>query len=210
MIIILDDTFIERHKFNEVDYLQQTPYVEICTIHTEIKTTDLGSLVKTLSQYSLFCYHKTLQLLDAQGKSLNNENNLRSRENLVKKVQDLNIPMIEFSRGLETRFENKQINKDLFYTHLRVLLDYFMNHQQIELKTLFWGADFENVEKMTQVKYLMTQVRLTSLDSLSENESILQGIALIYDKDATEIVEAWKTKQFSTNDIINEINQQIR
>ena len=210
MIIILDDTFTERHKFHEVDYLQQTPYAEVCTIHTKIKTTDLGSLVKTLGQYSLFCYHKTLQLSDAQGKPLNNENNLRNRDNLVKKVQDLKIPIIEFSRGLETRFENKQINKDLFYTHLQVLLDYFINHQQIELKTLFWGADFENEEKMTQIKDLMTQVRLESLETLQENNTILQSIALIYKKDAIEIIEAWKTKQFSKSDIIKEINQQIR
>ena len=111
MIIIVDDTFIDRHKYHDVSYLNETKYANICTVYTLVKTIDLASLVKQLSGCQLFCNHKTLQLFNAESKALNIEDNSKNREALINKVIQLNLPRVEFSRGLETNYEAK--NKDV-------------------------------------------------------------------------------------------------
>jgi len=67
MIIIFDDTFIDRHKYHDVSYLNENKYANICKVYTIVKTIDLASLVNQLSGCQLFCNHKTLQLFNAEG-----------------------------------------------------------------------------------------------------------------------------------------------
>jgi hypothetical protein len=211
MIIIVDDTFIDRHKYHDVSYLNETKYANICTVYTMVKTIDLLSLVKQLSGCQLFCNHKTLQLFNAEGKALNIEDNSQKREELINKVTQLNIPRVEFSRGLETNYETKKIDKDLFYSHLKSLLDYFINNNSIEPKILFWGNSFKEKEKLAFIQKMMIEVRTTELENFKTNLVIKDGLAILYPKLTNEqVIDSWVTKQLNKNEIIQEINKQIQ
>ena len=46
MIIIVDDTFVDRHNFHDIRYLNEDKYVHVCNVYSKIKTTELSLLVK--------------------------------------------------------------------------------------------------------------------------------------------------------------------
>jgi hypothetical protein len=211
MIIILDDTFIDRHKYHDVSYLNENKYGNICKVYTIVKTIDLASLVNQLSGCQLFCNHKTLQLFNTEGKALNIEDNSKNRETLINKVTQLNIPRIEFSRGLETNYEAKKIDKDLFYSHLKSLLDYFINNNSIEPKILFWGNSFKEKEKLAFIQKMMIEIRITELQDFNSNYVIKDGLDILYPQLSNDqVIDRWVTKQFNKNEIVQEINNQIQ
>ncbi|MBL0065536.1 MAG: hypothetical protein IPP38_11105 [Bacteroidetes bacterium] len=211
MIIIVDETFIDRHKYHEVSYLNDIKYANLCTVYTMVKTIDLASLVKQLSGCQLFCNHKTLQLFNAEGNALNIEDNSKNREALINKVTQLNIPRVEFSRGLETNYENKKIDKDLFYYNLKSLLDYFINNNSIEPKILFWGNSFKEKEKLDFIQKLMIEIRITELENFKTNRVIKYGLDFLYPKLTNEqVIDRWVKKKLNKNEIVKEINNQIQ
>lgn len=211
MIIIVDDTFIDRHKYHDVSYLNETKYANICTVYTLVKTIDLASLVKQLSGCQLFCNHKTLQLFNAESKALNIEDNSKNREALISKVIQLNLPRVEFSRGLETNYEAKKIDKDLFYSNLKSLLDYFIIYNTIEPKILFWGDSFKEKEKLLLIQRMMIEIRITSIENFKTNPVIKEVLNILYPQLTNEqVIDGWVTKQFNKNEIVREINNQIQ
>lgn len=211
MIIIVDDTFIDRHKYHDVSYLNETKYANICTVYTLVKTIDLASLVKQLSVCQLFCNHKTLQLFNTESKALNIEDNSKNREALINKVIQLNLPRVEFSRGLETNYEAKKIDKDLFYSNLKSLLDYFINNNTIEPKILFWGDSFKEQEKLFLIQRMMIEIRITSIENFKTNPIIKEVLNILYPQLTYEqVIDGWVTKQFNKNEIVREINNQIQ
>lgn len=211
MIIIVDDTFIDRHKYHDISYLKDTKYSNICTVYSMVKTIDLASLVKTLSGCQFFCNHKTLQLYNTEGKALNIEDNSKNRETLINKVTQLNIPRVEFSRGLETNYEAQKIDKDLFYSNLKSLLDYFINNNTIEPKILFWGDSFKEKEKLFLIQKMMIEIRITSFENFKTNPVIKEVLNILYPHLTNEqVIDGWVTKQFNKNEIVREINNQIQ
>jgi hypothetical protein len=210
MIIIADDTFVERHKFHDIGYLNEGNYLEICKVFSVIKTTELSELVKLLPQCELFCNHKSLQLYNAAAMALNTEDNVKYRESLLIKIAQSNIPHVEFSRGLETNFEAKKIDKDLFYTNLKALLDYYIENKRIEERILFFGENFQEMEKLSIIKNMMAAIREMPLDDFVGNASIENGLAILYPaQKTTEVIERWRNDKFSKSDIIREINNKI-
>jgi len=211
MIIIVDDTFIDRHKYQDVSYLQDVKYSKICAVYAIVKTIDLASLVKKLSSCQLFCNHKTLQLYNAESKAINIEDNSKNRETLINVVTQYKIPRVEFSRGLETNYDAKKIDKDLFYSNLKPLLDYFINNNAIEPKILFWGESFREKEKLFFIQKMMIQIRITELGDFKINPEIKEGLDILYPNQTNEqVIEGWISKQLNKNEIIREINSQIQ
>jgi len=210
MIVIVDDTFIDRHKFHDVSFLEKGIYKEICSVFPKIKTTDLPSLTDKLADCKLFCYHKTLQLYSEEGNPLGNDDNIAHRERLINKALNLKIRKIEFSRGLETNFLVKQIDKDLFYSNLKSFLDYFIQYEKVEERILFYGPDFEEQEKLSIIQNMMMRIRSMDIDAFENDEIIEKGISLLYPYEPHNIVlERWIKSHLSKNDIIKEINNQI-
>ena len=211
MIIIVDDTFIDRHKYHDVSYLKDAKYSNICTVYTKVKTIDLSSLVKQLSGCQLFCNHKTLQLYNIEGNALNIEDNSKNREALINKVTQLNIPRVEFSRGLETNYEAKKIDKDLFYSNLKSLLDYFITNNSIEPKILFWGDSFKEKEILAFIQKMMNEIRITEVNNFKTNTVIKEGLNILYPQLTNEqVIDRWVAKQLNKNEIVREINNQIQ
>jgi hypothetical protein len=212
MILIADDTFIDRHKFHDINYLKEEKYCRICKVigGGVILNAGLSDLVKQLSDCKLFCHHKTLQLYNKNKNALPQEENLKLRESLINKVSENKILRIEFSRGLETNYAVRQIDKDLFYTNLKAMLDYYVENNVIEDKILFWGENFRDEEKLSIIQNLCTQIRLVKINDYANNKLIIDGLSILFpDKNGKEIIEQWKYLQISKNEIIKIINDKI-
>jgi len=210
MIIIVDDTFIDRYKFHDIEYLKKDMYQDVCKVFSIIKTADIIIIKNSLSDCNLFCNHKTLQLYNNDGLALNLEDNTKYRDALLNKISQDGIQRIEFSRGLETNYETNKIDKDLFYTNLKQLLDYYIENNRVEPKILFWGAEFEERERLSNIQQMLMQIRATRIEGFSNNRIILEGLKIIFPlQNSVTIIERWTNNQLSKNDIIREINNQI-
>jgi len=207
MIIIIDDTFVERHKYNDVGYLEQNKFKAICQIFSMLKIADLSNFVNILPQCDLFCNHRSLQLYNNANEPLNVEENTKLRENLLNKVKQKQISQIEFSRGLETNFEAKKIDKDLFYTNLKPFLDYYLINKEIETKILFFGENFQEIENLTSLEILMSKIRELEIDGYENDEIISAELSKIYgQQNVPQTILSWKNRQYTKKEIIKEIN----
>ncbi|GEM_PF-2011877 len=210
MVIIIDDTFIDRHKFHDIEYLKKERYQAICKVYSIVKTTEISQIIRLLPDCNLFCNHKTLQLYNNSGLPLNIEDNTKYRESLLNNVGQLSIQRIEFSRGLETNYETKKIDKDLFYTNLKPFLDYQLENNIFEPKIIFWGNNFQEKERLTIIQNLLIQIRMFSIQEFKNNSSIIKGLSVLYpQQDITKTIERWVDSQLSKNEIIQEINKNI-
>jgi hypothetical protein len=210
MIIIVDDTFVNRYKYHDVDYLKLEKYFNVCKVFDIVKTKDISEILKLLPECRVFCNHKTLQLYNNTEKALSVENNTEYRESLLNRVDVLSIPRIEFSRGLETNMVANKIDKDLFYTNLRCFLDFYIENRVAEVKVLFWGENFEERARMTAIQNMLIQIRMNEMSDYKSNPVIENGIKLLYPgEDYNFIIEKWLVVGLSKNDIIFEINKKI-
>lgn len=210
MVIIIDDTFVDRYKFHDIEYLNEKQYQEICKVFSIVKTTEISQIIKLLPRCSVFCNHKTLQLFNNAGFPLNIEDNTKYRESLLNNIGQSPIHRIEFSRGLETNYETKKIDKELFYTNLKPFLDYHLGNNRIEPKILFWGPNFQEQERLTIIKNMLIQIRMVNISEFQKNTAIKKGLGILYpENDVKKIVERWIESQFSKNEIIQEINKNI-
>jgi hypothetical protein len=210
MVIIADDTYIERQKFQETSFLSSTKYSQLCKVYVKIRTTDIEDIEHRLTDCKLFCNHKSLQLYDIKGNALDLENNNKQRENILKKVALSNIQRIEFGRGIDTDFKVNKIDKQLFYSNLKAFLDYYSDTNLIEIRILYWGENYIAVERMSIIQEMLIQIRMNRLEEYHNNQALRDGLKIIYPhKTAEKIIEEWVQRQLSKNDIIKEINNQI-
>ena len=210
MVIIIDDTFIDRHKFHNIEYLKAEQYQAICKVFSIVKTTEISQIIKLLPDCNVFCNHKTLQLYNNAGFPLNVEDNTKYRESLLNNITQSSIQRIEFSGGLETNYETKKIDKDLFYTNLKPFLDYQIENNILEPKILFWGNDFQEKERLTIIQNMLIQIRMINVQEFKNNSAIKKGASILYPKqDSTKTIERWIDSQLSKNEIIQEINKNI-
>tara|TARA_R100000306_G_C4357381_1_gene133485 strand:- start:199 stop:831 length:633 start_codon:yes stop_codon:yes gene_type:complete len=210
VVLIIDDTFIDRHKFHDVEYLKEERYKDICKVFSILKTADISKVLKLLPDCRIFCNHKTLQLYNNAGLPLNIEDNTKYRESLINNIGKSSIQRIEFSRGLETNFNTNKIDKDLFYTNLKPFLDYYFVNNVLEPKILFWGSDFMEKERLTIIQSMLIQIRMVSISEFQNNASIIKGLSEVYpQRDPIETIERWINSQLSKNDIIQEINKNM-
>jgi len=210
MVIIIDDTFIDRHKFHDVEYLKEERYQMICKIFSIVKTTDISQILKLLPDCHVFCNHKTLQLYNNVGSALNKEDNIKYRESLLNNIDQSSVQRIEFSRGLETNYKTKKIDKDLFYTNLKALLDYQIANNILEPKILFWGNNFQEKERLTLIQNMLIQIRIVNIQEFKNNSAIKKGLNILNPRqDSTKTIERWLDSQLSKNEIIQEINKNI-
>jgi hypothetical protein len=210
MVIIMDDTFVDRRKFHDIEYLNEKQYQKICKVFSIVKNTEISQILKLLPECSVFCNHKTLQLVNNAGLPLNVEDNTKYRESLLNNIEQLSIQRIEFSRGLETNYETKKIDKDLFYTNLKPFLDYQMEKNILEPKILFWGNDFQEKERLTIIQNMLMQIRMVNIDEFQNSSAIKKGFSILYpEQDFKKTIERWIVSQLSKNEIIQEINKAI-
>ncbi|MFZ4412586.1 MAG: hypothetical protein ACOYOV_05850 [Bacteroidales bacterium] len=210
MIIIVDDTFDNKHNSGNVKLLNLEEYNDICHIYSRLSNLNIITLVKKLDECELFCNHKSLQIFNKQGNALNEKDNVEIRNSLYNRVELNNIPRIEFSRDLSTNFVARTIDKQLFYSNLKSFLDYYKINNIVETKILFWGENFKDNEKLSIIQNLMFHVRMTEIENFNNNKFIKEGINILFPLSSIEeIIEKWKQDKVSKNEIIREINHKI-
>jgi hypothetical protein len=210
MVIIVDDTFIDRYKFHDIEYLKDEQYQAVCKIFSIVKTAEISQIIKRLPNCKVFCNHKALQLYNNAGVPLTIEDNTKYRETLLNKIGQSPIQRIEFSRGLETNYEMKKIDKDLFYTNLKPFLDYLIKNSIAEPKILFWGKNFQEKERLTKIQNMLLQIRMINIHEFQNNSVIKEGLNILYpDQDLLKTIEKWIDSRLSKNEIVQEINKNI-
>jgi len=211
MIIIIDDTFDTRDNFNEVNYLAEEKYKQICKVYDKPTIKDFKEIIKYLqSDCKLFCNHRSLKLFTDNGSKIMSEDALKTKQSLFQEVASSKIPRIEFGRDMHTNYEAKTIDKNLFYSNLKHFLDFFITSNSIELKILYYGENFHEMEKLTLLDKVMDEIIQVDFSEYRSNQLIKTGLNTLFpNKTADEIIEIWRRKEFSKKEIIQFINENL-
>jgi hypothetical protein len=209
MVLILDDTFNERSKYNDVEYLKEVEYINICHVYCRIPIDQISLIEKELSFCKVFCFHKSLQFFDNDLNPLKNEINLERRETLINLVSKQQIPKVEFSLGeTETQIKNKKINKKIFYDNLRPFLDNYIEKKMPELKILFYGENYEKVffdDLCTKTKSMIRH--FSDINEFPKNQEIIKNLKIIFNFSDSDLIE-WFKQNNSIENVIRFINKQ--
>ena len=205
MIYILDDTVSQRR--NEMQYLQDVPYKEVCTL-IEKPTMKLIK-DKVLQDFSkegqrLLCIHKSLMFFNDDGGKLDNSDNLRN--NLIKQIKEKGIKCIVFSGDVINNKESCFIKKDVFYKNLKTFLDGVM-HGNMEIGILYDGSLYKIAERK---RLLNGIIDIINMECPPYDNPTLAGLLLRYlGKDPNTVIELWTSKSWSKKEIRQFINDNL-
>ncbi len=207
MIIILDDTFKERHKFSDVSFLENKKYKDICTIYERPTKKDFRNIVGGFENIQLLCNHRSLRLFNDDLEVIDGKGTI---QNLFIQAQSKNVRRIEFGRDMHSNFKAKTLDKDIFYSNLKSFLDNYIATKQIELKILFYGENYVELEYLSAIDRMMDEINFTAIETFNENPLIMEGVKLVFsDRKPEDIVNEWINKKLSKKEIITLINNQL-
>lgn len=205
MIYILDDTVSQRR--NELYYLQDAPYKEICAL-IEKPTMKLIK-DKVLQDFSkegnhLLCIHKSLMFFNEEAEKLDNSANLRN--NLIKQIKEKEIKCIVFSGDVNNNKGLGFIKKDVFYRNLKVFLDNLIAGD-MEIDILYDGAMYKVAERIRMLNGIIDIVNMECppFDNPQLEELLLKYLG----KDPKMLIESWINKGMSKKEIRQFINDNL-
>ncbi len=205
MIIILDDTFEDRYKYNDVEYLKEKQYQDICKVFVKVKSTDINEIIKLFNECILFCYHDSVQFLSTKGDSLISKSNSTLKENLLNTLKKENIPVLKFSLRIDSDLNNNEINKKDFYNNLELFLDNYILSGEIETRLLFWRENYKKLQFNDVCNKIIETLRLHPLNELKYNSEFKNNLKILF-KDE-DVLKIWIEKETPTKEIIKIINK---
>lgn len=210
MILILDDTDNLRNRFN-IEFLLQDRYKQLCQlIDKKPYSRDIMQLAQNLSTYKVVCHHRSLKILREEGNKSSDEDILTMKENFIRRIDLLKIERIEFGRDLHTNFSAKTIDKNLFYTNLKSFLDFYISNNVLDLKFLYYGENYEEIEMMTLIDKVIDEIRSIDVSEFIHNQLIHDGLkSLFSSENPIDIIENWNKKGFSKKEIIHILNENL-
>lgn len=207
MVVILDDTFNARLRYDDVSFLANEKYKNICLIFDSPTKKDFRKIVLGFNNIRLLCNHRSLKLFN------DNHNIIDGKEaiqNLLFQAQSENVPRVEFGRDMHSNFKAKTLDKDVFYSNLKSFLDNYMDTKKIEPKILFYGDNYAELEYLSAIDRMMDEINFSDSTNFRNNKLILTGISLIMpDRNPLDIVTEWIDKGLNKKEIITIINNQI-
>ncbi len=207
MILILDDTFDARFKYSDVSFLEDEKYRHVCLIIQRPTKKDFRKIVSDFKNINLLCNHRSLRLFNDENDVIDGKEAI---QNLFLQTQSENVSRLEFGRDMHSNFKAKTLDKDVFYTNLQPFLNNFIATNQIELKILFYGKNYEEIEYFTAIDKMMDEINFTEIDYFKNNTLIVEGIRLMFpNKEPSDIVDEWKKKGLSKKEILRQINIQL-
>lgn len=207
MIVILDDTFKARHKYSDVSFLEDEKYRNVCIVIDRPTKKDFRNIVAEFNNINLLCNHRSLKLFNDNQDIIDGKEAI---QNLLLQAQSENVFRLEFGRDMHSNFKAKTLDKDVFYSNLKSFLDNYMDTKQIELKILFYGENYAELEYLSAIDRMMDEINFSNSINFKNNELILKGIRLIFpDREPLNIVSEWMNKGLSKKEIITIINNQI-
>ena len=211
MIYILDDSLTEQRK-KEIQYLQNTPYSEVCTL-IEKPTKKINRDILTSfsgDKDDLLCIHRSLKYFN-DSKAILSESDI-IRNNMIDQVRKKNVVCVVFGRDMSRNRERLYIDKDAFYRNLKLFLDTMIAGDMV-LDILYDGALYKIAERKRLLNEIINVINLEwSLDDekVAENK-ILLGLMQQYfrGEEPRKIIETWKNKCLSKKEIRQFINDNL-
>ena len=206
MIYILDDSVTEQRK-KEIQYLQNTPYTEVC-VHIEKPTKKINrEILATFSdnQNSLLCIHRSLKYYNDLGAELAESETIRN--NLIEQIRQKNVSCIVFGRDMSRNREKLFIDKDVFYMNLKLFLDTMIAGGDEKLDILYDGALYKIAER----KRLLNEiVDIVNMECPPYDNPLLSDLLFQYfGEDPNTVLELWANKGFSKKEIRQYINDNL-
>lgn len=207
MIIILDDTFDQRQKYHDVSYLSEERYKDICTVYEYPTMLAFKNIIQELDNIQLVCNHRSLRLFNREKNVIEGNEAIK---NLFNQIDSKSILRLEFGRDMHSNFDAKTLDKDLFYINLKSFLDNYIATKEIELKILFYGINYQELERMTQIDLFLNKMNLVEIKDFRNNKAILDGVKLVFtNEEPNDIIANWINQGLSKKQIRDIINTQI-
>ena len=205
MIYILDDSVTEQRK-KVIQYLQNTPYSEVCVlIEKPTKKINREILAKfSDNQNNLLCIHRSLKYFNDSGAELVESETIRN--NLIEKVKQMNISCMVFGRDMSRNREKLFIDKDVFYRNLKLFLD-TMIAGNMEIAILYDGAMYIYAERKRLLNEIINVINMEWSPYDKENNTLLNLMQHYFmGEEPQNIIETWKSKCLSKKEIRQFIN----
>ena len=207
MIIVLDDSLHDQKKYNDVSFLDDIKYKNLIKIYDKPTLKDFREIVQSLPNCLLFCNHRSLRLINKEGDFIDSKNTIK---NLYANVTENNITRVEFGRDMHTNIEAKTLEKNKFYSNLKSFLDAYIATQSIELKVLYSGENFAEIEKLSFLDNILDEISTTEIANFHQNEIIINGIEKLFDNlNPKIIIKEWQNKELTKKEIRILLNRQI-
>jgi hypothetical protein len=207
MIVILDDTFSVMQKYSDVSFLTDEKYRNVCLIFDRPTKKNFRNLVVDFKSIHLLCNHRSLKLFNENQDIIDGKEAI---QNFLLQAQSENVPRLEFGRDMHSNYKAKTLDKDVFYSNLKSFLDNYLGTKKMELKILFYGENYAELEYLSAIDRMMDEISFSNLIDFKNNELILLGIRLVFpDRDPLGILEEWTNKGLSKKEILTIINNQI-
>lgn len=210
MILILDDTEKLRERF-EIEFLYEKEYKQACQlIDKKPYIRDIMQLAQNLTNFEIVCHHRSLRIQKEEGNNSSDEDISKMKENFIRTIDERKIEKIEFGRDMHTNIITKTIDKNLFYANLKSFIDFYILNKTIELKILFYGENYKEIEKMTLIDKVIDEIRSTDINEFKNNQLIHDGLRSLFPiENPIDIIENWNKKELSKKDIIHIINENL-
>lgn len=210
MILILDDTEKLRNRF-DIEFLFENRYKQVCQlIDKKPYSKEIMQLAQNLSDYKIVCHHKSLRIQKEEGNNSSDENISKMKENFIRIVDEKKIERIEFGRDMHTNFSAKTIDKNLFYANLKSFIDFYISNNKLELKILYYGENYQEIEKMTLIDKVIDEIRNADIFDLKKNQLILDGLKYLFpSQNPIDIIENWNKKELCKKEIIHILNENL-
>lgn len=207
MIIVLDDTFEQRLNYNDVSYLSDEKYKDICTVYDYPTMPAFKNIIQDLDNIQLICNHRSLRLFNRDKNVIDGKEAIK---NIFNKTDSKNIIRLEFGRDMHSNFDAKTLDKDLFYTNLKSFLDNYLATKEIELKILYYGINYKELERITHINLVLNKINFVEIDDFKKDKAILDGVKLVFpEEDPIIVIDKWKEQGLNKKQIKYLINNQI-
>ncbi len=210
MILILDDTEYLRKRF-DIEFLFDDKYKQVCQlIDKKPYSREIMQLAQNLTNFIMVCHHRSIKILKEEGNNSSDEDISKMKENFIRKIDATKIARIEFGRDMHTNFSAKTIDKNLFYANLKYFIDFYILNNMLELKILYYGENYKEIEKMTLIDKVIDEIRSLDISKFKDNRLILDGLKSLFPStNPFDIIENWRKKEFSKKEIIHIFNENL-
>lgn len=210
MILILDDTEKLRERF-EIEFLNEKEYKQACQlIDKKPYSRDIMQLAQNLTSFKVVCHHRSLRIQKEEGNNSSDDDISKMKENFIRTVDERKIERIEFGRDMNTNISAKTIDKNLFYANLKYFIDFYILNNTLELKILYYGENYKEIETMTLIDKVIDKIRSLDISEFKNNKLIIDGLRSLFpDEKPIYIIENWQKKELSKKEIICILNENL-
>lgn len=205
MFVILDDTFIERHKFSDIGYLSESPYTDLVKIFTHPTLGDFRTILD--KEIKFIGKHRSLVLFNNREEKIDAP---KAIENFMLQVSDKKVLSIEFGRDMHTNYSQRSIDKNVFYQNFKFFLDDYLDKGKCNLKILYYGLNYNKQEKLELANKLMNKLYILDSNEYSTNSEVIEYVSLIFEEQTPkEVLENWDYNNLSLAEIIKLVNKKL-